>query len=61
MSESASDRPAFEITPAMIEAGKRALIAWHEGVQDFDEGARSVFLAMRAAHEGDEVKPEAPQ
>lgn len=59
MSESASDRPVFEITPAMIEAGKRALIEWHEGVQDFDEGARSIFLAMYTAHKGDDIESKA--
>ena len=37
-----ADRPALqiEITPAMIEAVKVALVAWFDRGDDFEEGAR---------------------
>lgn len=33
------------ITPQMIEAGRLALIEWHEGAQDFRGGALGVLIA----------------
>ena len=41
----------FVVTPAMIEAGKLALIAWSEGSSYFDKGAEAVFSAMLAVAE----------
>ena len=41
------DRPVqIDLTPAMVEAGRAAMIEWYEGVRDFGEGAVSVFAAM---------------
>ena len=36
----------YELTDEMIEVGRRALIEWHQGSKDFDQGAASVFRAM---------------
>jgi hypothetical protein len=44
--EKAAQTPEIEITPDMIEAGKRALIEWSEGVSYFDQGAVDIFTAM---------------
>ena len=37
----------IEMTPAMIEAGTRALQDWWDGTRVFNEGARTVYVAMR--------------
>lgn len=41
----------IDVTPAMIEAGKLALIAWSEGSSYFGKGAEAVFSAMIAVAE----------
>lgn len=45
------------VSAAVVEAGRVALIAWHEGSQDFADGARQIYLAMRAAEKRNEVDP----
>ena len=51
LTEQRPDSPveALEITPEMIEAAKAALIAWHEGSNDFRDGAISILEAAMAA------------
>jgi hypothetical protein len=44
------DRPAIEVTPAMLEAGRLAMRQWYEGCQDFEKGALAIFSAMTEAY-----------
>jgi hypothetical protein len=47
-----SDCGQIEITPAMIEAGKAALIEWYDSDLLWNEGVQAIYRAMTGACEG---------
>lgn len=42
---------SIEVTPAMIEAGRLALIAWYDGADGFEAGARAIGAAILSCRE----------
>jgi hypothetical protein len=44
------DRPVrIVVNPAMVEAGRKAMIDWYEGCDDLTDGALQIFRAMARA------------
>lgn len=46
MLEDSRQADAIEITPAMIEAGKAALVEWYDSDLLWDEGVKAIYGAF---------------